>query len=289
VQDVARAVEYGKKVNIYPYARAANPPQAVLVDLLQKPFSNTIPYDLYFFKILYEFIQREPWLTRDMEMIDQLKTIGIEKGKPFNPDDRTKEILTAAIEDVHVWIDEKYQTVFDPPFYDGTSWALPAFPGFTKAIMSNYVDASAYPVDERAVAYSIAYFSAKHLGTGQYYLMTIRDSKGKSFDGAKLYRLHLPANVPVKLYWSFTIYDRQTHALIEGASYFSRASTTPGLQKNADGSVDVYFGIKAPAGKEANWIPANPKKQFEILARFYGPQKGFFDKTWKMEDIEEVK
>jgi len=234
-------------------------------------------------------VQREPWLTRDMAMIDQLKTIGIEKGKAFQPDAGTEEILTAAIKDAHTWIDKKYQTVFDPPFYEGTHWALPAFPGFTKAIMENYNDSNSYPVDERAAAYSIAYFSAKHLGEGQYYLMTVKDAKGNQFDGSKLYRLHLPADVPVKLYWSLTAYDRETHALIKGVQYASRASTTPGLQKNADGSVDIYFGANAPAGKESNWVPTDPQRPFEILARFYGPEKPFFDKVWKMGDIEEVK
>ncbi|MOA34738.1 hypothetical protein D3C78_1561350 [compost metagenome] len=135
----------------------------------------------------------------------------------------------------------------------------------------------------------MAYFSAKHLGTGQFYLMSVKDNKGQSFDGAKLYRLHLPANVPVKLYWSVTVYDRETHALLSSVSHFSKASTTPGIKKNNDGSIDVYFGPKAPEGKESNWIPTDPKRGFEVLTRFYGPEKGFFDKTWKMGDVEEVK
>jgi hypothetical protein len=288
-KDVERAVNYGKKVKIYPYAQAANPPQTVFVDLLQQPFSNSIPYNMHFFETLNDFVQREPWLERDKAMIDPLKTIGIEKGKPFNPDARTKEILSAAVKDAHVWIDQKYQTVFNPPFYEGTSWALPAFPEFTKAIMANYEVVDSYPIDARGAAYSIAYFSAKHLGAGQYYLMTVKDSNGKPFEGSKLYKLHLPANVPVKLYWSITLYDRETHALIKGMPYFSRASTTPGIQKNSDGSVDVYFGAKAPEGKQSNWVPTNPERRFEVLARFYGPEKGFFDKTWKMGNIEEVK
>jgi len=288
-KDIARAIDYGKKVKIYPYTQAANPPQTTFVDLLEVPFGNTIPYDIHFFEILSQFVQREPWLTRDKAMIDQLRTIGIEKGKDFNPDARTKEIVTAAIHDAHVWIDQKYETVFDPPFYEGTSWALPAFPDFAKEIMANYTDANNYPIDERAAAYSIAYFSAKHLGSGQYYLMTIKDASGKPFDGSKLYRLHLPAAVPVKLYWSVTAYDRETHALIKNMKYASRASTTPGLQKNGDGSVDLYFGAEAPKGKEANWVPTNSEGQFELLARFYGPEKSFFDKVWKMGDVEEVK
>ena len=146
-----------------------------------------------------------------------------------------------------------------------------------------------YPIDGRAVSYSLAYFSTKHLGTGQFYLMTIKDNTGKSFDGSKMYQLHLPANVPVKLYWSVTVYDSETHALVPGMKYSSRASTTQGLQKNPDGSVDIYFGAKAPEGKESNWIPTDASRKFELLARFYGPEKPFFEKAWKMGDVIEVK
>jgi len=287
--DIKRAVEYGKKVKIYPLSEADNPPATTFVDLINVDFSNTIPYSVHFFEVLNQFVQREPWLTRDLLMIDQLKSIGIEKGKIFQTDARRQEILSAAIKDAHNWIDKKYEKIFTPPFYDDTNWALPASPDVVKAIMSNYLAPNLYPVDERAISYSMAYFSAKKLGTGQFYLMSIKDDNDQSFDGSKLYKLHLPAKVPVKLYWSFTAYDRETHALILGTKYSSRASTSPGLQKNADGSVDIYFGATAPAGKESNWVPTDPKRKFELLARFYGPEKGFFDKTWKMGDVEEVK
>lgn len=287
--DIKRAIEYGKMVKIYPLSEADSPPATTFVDLIDVSFGNTIPYNVHFFEVLNQFVQREPWLTRDLAMIDQLKTIGIEKGKIFQADARRQEILNAAIKDAHSWIDSKYEKIFTPPFYEGTNWALPASPDVVKSIMLNYMVPNIYPIDERAISYSIAYFSAKKLGTGQYYLMTVKDNKGKAFDGSKLYKLHLPAKVPVKLYWSVTAYDRETHALILGMKYSSRASTSPGLQKNADGSVDIYFGNKAPEGKESNWVPTDPKRKFELLARFYGPEKGFFDKTWKMGDVEEVK
>lgn len=288
-EDIARAVEYGRRIKIYPFSQAANPPQTTFVDLLHTPFGNIIPYDIHFFESLNSFIQREPWLTRDMAMIDQLKAIGIEKGKPFNPDGRTKEILTAAITDAHKWLEGELEKVFTPPFYEGTHWALPANPLVVKAISENYADANNYPVDGRALSYSLAYFSAKHLGGGQFYLMTIADKTGLRLDGSKQYVLHLPANVPVKLYWSITVYDGETHALTPGMPYFSRASTSPGLQKNADGSVDIYFSANAPEGKESNWIPVDEKRKFELLARFYGPEKEFFEKKWKMGDPEEIK
>jgi len=91
----------------------------------------------------------------------------------------------------------------------------------------------------------------------------------------------------VKLYWSATAYDRKTHALIRETSRSSRASNSAGVQQNADGSLDVFFGPKAPAGKESNWVPTNGR-DFEILFRLYGPEKAFFDKTWKLPDSEEV-
>ena len=116
--------------------------------------------------------------------------------------------------------------------------------------------------------------------------MTIKDRDGKPFDGAATYRLNVPANPPVALYWSATAYDRATHAQIRDMPRASRSSQNVGLQENADGSVDVYFGPKAPAGKESNWVPTSPSGQFEVLFRFYGPTKPLFDKTWTLPDIE---
>ena len=154
--------------------------------------------------------------------------------------------------------------------------------------MTNFADPNEYAVEGRGLAYSYAYFSAKHLGAGQYYLMTIVDKEGEPLDGANTYRLNVPANPPVKLYWSATAYDRATHALIRDMKWSSRSSNTPGLQKNADGSVDVYFAPKVPEGKESNWVPTNASGGFEVLFRLYGPEKAFFDKKWVLPDIEKV-
>jgi hypothetical protein len=83
-----------------------------------------------------------------------------------------------------------------------------------------------------------------------------------------------------------TAYDRQTHALIKGMPRASRASNNAEVQKNADGSVDIYFGPKATAGKESNWVPTDPARKFELMARFYAPKPEFFDKKWILPDVE---
>jgi len=100
--------------------------------------------------------------------------------------------------------------------------------------------------------------------------------------------LTVPAKAPVKLYWSATAYDRATHALIRNLPRSSRASNSVGLQKNADGSSDVFFGPKPPAGKDSNWVPTSASGKFEVLFRFYGPEKPLFDRTWVLSDIEKV-
>jgi hypothetical protein len=284
--DIARAVAYGKRVKFYPLAAAAHPPATTFVDAIDVLFDSTIRYDLRFFQALDRFVQREPWLERDKAMIDTLKSIGIEKGRPFDPDAGTQKILNDAVLEAHAWLDGRYEKLFTPPFNDGMHWALPATPAVAEGMQTDFANPDAYPVDDRATSFSMAYFSAKHLGAGQFYLMTVKDKDGQPFDGGSNYRLNVPANAPVNLYWSATVYDRATHALIRDQKWSSRASNTPALKQNADGSIDVYFGPKAPEGKESNWIPTNAAGKFEVLFRLYGPEKPFFDKVWVLPDVE---
>jgi hypothetical protein len=165
---------------------------------------------------------------------------------------------------------------------------VPASPVLVEAMQTSFANPNMYPVDDRGTAYSLAFFSAKHLGAGQFYLMTFRGKDGQPFNGNSTYRLNVPANAPVTQYWSATVYDRDTHALIRNMQWASRSSQTAGSQKNPNGSVDVYFGPKAPAGKYSNWVPTSADGKFEVLFHLYGPQKALFEKTWTLPDIEKV-
>jgi hypothetical protein len=285
--DIAKAVEYGKRIRFYPLNSDSG--QTTFVDAYGQMFDATIPYDTRFFVALNRFVQAEPWLTRDKVMIGMLDSIGIQQGKTFAPDAKTSKIFDSAAREARASLDVQYEKVFVPPFNAGSHWALPASPEVAEGMPSFFAKPDSYPVDARAVTYSMAYFSAKQIGTGQFYLMTIKDSDGKWLEGREAYRLNVPANAPVKLYWSATVYDGVTHALIRNSRWSSRSSNTPGLQKNADGSVDVYFAPVVPSGKESNWIPTNPSGRFEVLFRLYGPEKPFFDKIWKLPDIESLK
>lgn len=286
--DLAKAVEYGRRIKVYPLSEAANPPPTTFVDADGILYDATIPYDLRFYEALNRVIQTEPWLERDRAMIDTLKTIGIEKGRPFAPDDAMRKMLNEAAAKAHALLEQWFAKLFRQGFAEGSRWAFPAAPEFVKAVQSHYADPNVYPLDDRGLLFTYIFFTPKRLGEGQFYLMAIDDKAGAALDGSKTYRLTVPAKAPVRQYWSATLYNRTTHALIREVAHAGRSSQSPGLQSNADGSVDLYFGPAAPAGKEANWTPTTPSEMFEVLFRFYGPEQALFDKTWVLPDIEEV-
>jgi hypothetical protein len=284
--DVQASIAYGKRMKVYRLAQAAKLPATVFVDVKDVDFDSTLRYDASFFENLNRVVQDENWIDRDRAMIDTLKSLGIEKGNPFNPNDATKTLLTSAAREAGEWLEKRYDAGLPPFFSDKSRWTFPAFPSVIKAYSDAFADPNAYPVDDRGVGYSYAYIGIKRLGAGQFYSISIRDKDGDAFDGSKTYRLNVPANAPVEQYWSVTAYDRQTHTLIKGMPRASRSSQIPELQKNADGSIDIFIGPKSPAGKESNWLPTDPARKFELMARFYAPRPEFFEKKWVLPDVE---
>ena len=125
-------------------------------------------------------------------------------------------------------------------------------------------------------------------GPGAQYVQVFKDKDGNRFDGGKSYRLHLPANVPAAAFWSLTIYDTATRSMIQNPSGDAAHSSYDKLKTNTDGSTDLYFGPKAPAGMESNWVETVAGKAWYPMLRFYSPKEGLFDGTWKLPDVERV-
>src|SRR5262249_61550395 len=92
----------------------------------------------------------------------------------------------------------------------------------------------------------------------------------------------------VKQSWSASASARDTHALIRQMPRASRSSLVRDLQKNHDGTIDIYFGPTGPAGRESNWVPTDATGNFEVLFRLYGPEPSFFEKRWVLPDIEKA-
>jgi hypothetical protein len=285
--DVAKAIAYGKRMKVYPLADAADPAATVFVDAKDVIYDSTIRYDASYFGHLDRIVQNEPWLQRDRAMIDQLKSLGIEKGKTFKPDQRIAKLLDTGAKEAKAILEGIYDKGWGT-FFEKGQWRPAGASDVIKMQATAYADPDAYPSDLRGMTYTYGYVGIKRLGAGQFYLIAIRDKDGASLDGSKTHRLHVPPDVPIEQYWSVTAYDRQTHALIRNMPRASRSSQIPEMQKNGDGSVDVWFGPRAPAGGDGNWVPTDPQRGFELMFRLYAPKKQFFDKAWVLPDLERV-
>jgi hypothetical protein len=121
------------------------------------------------------------------------------------------------------------------------------------------------------------------------YLATTHDANDKVLDPAQTYRVQVPKDVPIDDFWELIAYSIQTRSYIDtAANRIAVSSKNLGLQKNADGSVDVYLGPSAPAGKEANLVSTKPGEGYFLAFRFYGPRKAFYDRAWTPSDVERI-
>lgn len=281
-----------KQVKIYPYAQRAKPaPTKVISPPAGKKWLGIPPSGIAYWERLHAILQNEPVEERDRFFMAWLRNLGIEKGKPFAPNERQKKILIVAAEkgqqmamansfekrfaDVKHWPDKKWDYVL---IMKNASQHANTYDEFFERTSYFY----------EAVTYSQAMMS-KTPNVGQAYLGAYFDNEGNWLDGGKNYTLNVPANPPAVNFWSITVYDSATRCLIDNPQKNADLSSRKDLIKNKDGSVDLYFGPKAPAGKEKNWVQTLPGKHWFTYMRFYGPTKAYFDKSWKMDDIKEVK
>lgn len=128
----------------------------------------------------------------------------------------------------------------------------------------------------------------KHVGQGSQYLWTYKGVDGDFLDGANGYKLRVPANVPINNFCSVLVYDALSRSQLQNSQKFPSVSMYGDPAKNADGSVDIYFGPKMPKGQEKNWVETVPGKGWFPIFRFYGPLDPYFDQTWKLNDIEKA-
>jgi hypothetical protein len=288
--DVAGAVRNIKDhVRMYPLSKASNPPAQKFVNISGKQFNTVHANNFHFYEELNAVVQHEPAAFLDPEVAGLFASIGIQKGTKFAPDARMKAILVDAVATGNAASRAILYAPRDPrlKIFPDRNW-------YTTFIGGSYEfdDHGARLSDSRAMFhyYATGVTPAMTMAkprTGSTYLIAARDSNGRYFDGAKTYKVTLPAPIPAARFWSFTIYDNQTRSMLEtDQATAGLDSTFKNLKKNADGSVTVYFSPKAPKGQEGNWVQTWPGKGWNTLLRLYGPTEPWFNKTWKPGDFE---
>ncbi|MGB5278634.1 MAG: DUF1254 domain-containing protein [Gammaproteobacteria bacterium] len=284
---------YKKNLKIYPLK--SGPRKGNYIDAGHMPTNTLVPEDWRAFKWLHEIISYEPQDVFNIEQRGKLASLGIEKGKPFNPDARMKKILDEAAKQAVAMARVITFASRDPDvrFYPGTdlSWETPFIGGSSEFVKNGNRNLDARTLFHyNAIVITPAMAAKMPEGRGSKYSSTYLDKNENYLDGGKAYKMKVPANVPVREFWSVTVYDPITRSQLQNSQPFPSISSQQKPPANADGSVDIYFAPKKPKGvDERNWIQTIPGKGFFPFYRFYGPLKAFNDKTWKPLNIEPMK
>jgi hypothetical protein len=285
-ENLKKAAAFVKTVKVY--AHADNPPKTKFVDIYDKDIDGITEFDASYYERLNMMIQEEPIEAKDLAMMGMLKAIGIEKGVAYAPSSKRKKILDAAGAEAHKYLLDQYVNGINPPFYGKQKWSSAVPPGAVPTGFEwefpGYLD-----IDGRGAGYYGFYTSAKHLGAATFYVMTGKDGTGKYLDGSKSYKLSLPKNIPVDNFWSVIAYNSADGAWFKNQPKAGVASSDKGVKVNVDGTIDIFFGPKAPAGQQANSVPTTPNTNYWLYFRFYGPKSAVFTKSWQLPDLEEMK
>jgi len=282
------AAEYSKQINAYPLSAADESPTGSYIDMYAKHLPTLPEYDMSYFDYVAELIDNEPLLERDKIMGGMLASIGIEKGRPFDPQGRLREALKKSVRDGYDYLEFMFET---PGYSLSTYWPDRQWYGIEPPSEDGFVfDEGDYVLlDQRGSLFHWATFVPRRLGKASAYVMGLRDSDGELLSGRANYRLRVPANVPARDFWSVIAYSKKTKAFIYndidrvGLSSYDKAA----LDVNEDGTIDIYFGATPPAGIESNWIPT-AGEDFFLIFRFYGPEDPVFDKSFVLPDVEKI-
>jgi hypothetical protein len=289
------AVELAKTLKWYPLAEAADPQPNGVVLIGDRVFSQEWPRDEKAFAWLAEVFDRDKVPASGLAHLGNMRRLGIQKGKPFAPDERALEILKRAAKTAEAMVlsmafrnrqgnmtydNRQYESIFNnrsPIFFPESETGEVSFE----------------EVEQRAGAWhqlvgNFALYVPTKPGTGGFYTGAYRDKNGDYLIGSNTYRLRVPAEVPVKQFWQIPVYSVSTRSLMNTEQKKSTLSGTDDLRRNDDGSVDLYFGPQSPAGYEQNWIQTRTGEGWFTLPRLYAPLEAILDKSWRWNDIERI-
>ncbi len=232
-----------------------------------KTQTDTMPAAKYF-AYAAELMKLHPPHLTDEPIIAQMKQIGIQPGKSFEYDKLdpvVQNVLEKARADAQQLMAWKIPTIARV----ANGWSMNTD---TMGVYGNYYL-------KRAMVSQLGL--GANLPEDAIYPLNLGDSTGKPLDGASKYKIHFDAGAtpPVNGFWSLTLYDSDGFQVGNVLNRFAVSSWMP-FNKNADGSLDLYFQNESPGkDKEANWLPA-PSGAFNLTMRLYGPKQDALTGKW---------
>ena len=288
--DPAPAVANAERTRIYPlWAPEKDVKPMSFPDGSGQRIDMMYPVDNTYWTKLKAFIDDEPVAAFDPDLRGILAQIGIEKGKPFESTEVQQALLKKAVETAPRMIMAQRQLGRPDDrnlYYPNRQWENVWAGATSEWLQDGYLD-----VMQRATYFQVAYSSApamvmRTLDAGSKYPVALRDADGDFLDGGKAYRLHMPPEPPAALFWAVTAYNITDGTMVEAPQLMPSINGFNTVEKNADGSIDLWFGPEKPAAApEGNWIQTVPDRNFLVTIRLYGTGVAFFDQIWKPDDV----
>ena len=278
-------------LKVYPLSEKDNPPKMEFISGTGMVLNTVHANDETFYDEVNDVIQREPLSFLDDELRGTLGSIGIEKGKAFEPDARMRGILKDAVAIANATaraIAFRSRSDGVKIFGDDSVW----YSGFNYLWLRSD-GAGGRNRDARTLFYYIATVNTPAMvlelpGIGSQYALAASDAAGRDLDGAKTYSMTVPPDVPAANFWSVVVYDPQTRSMLQTDQPYPSKNDQRDrdMVVNDDGSITLWFGPEAPEGREANWIQTVPGKSWFTILRLYGPLEPWFKREWVPGNIE---
>jgi hypothetical protein len=297
------AVQLMEQAKVYPLNLPAAQRKPMKYPNASGVAANMLPRsDFSAFEQLKRLLDREGRHLAGADGLGLLANIGLVEGEPSDPDPRTRQILDDAARTAYkmsrvIGLDESPHGQSYLVWPD-RHWANPfnnaAEPGPDKALDLSWRNIKrGYTDIEQRVWMFTNYYSlspgmvSQTAGKGASYWMAYHDAKGAPLSGDVTYKVTLPPDAPVSLFWSLTLYEAENASgLATTQRRFPSLGSRDKPAQNADGTIDLYIGPKAPAGKESNWLPTAPGRGFFAILRLYGPEQAGIDYSWKPSDFQ---
>lgn len=233
-----------------------------------------------FFAELNFILQFCPPVPEEADMLARFARIGVEAGKPFDPDalpPETRAAIEAGIADAWATFAEFKATELDT----GRKSSADGFG--TRAFLNGD-----YLARMSSAALGI-YGNSKEEALYPAYFV---DADNKPLDGSGSYTLRFaPGELPpVNAFWSLTMYELPASLLSANKldRYLINSAMLPDLKKDADGGLTLDIRHESPgADREANWLPA-PEGPFFMVMRLYWPKPEALDGRWKAPALRRV-
>src|SRR5689334_2192177 len=272
---------------LYPFAQREDAPRTRIVHPDGTPWNQAQPSGLAYFEALAEALDHEPIAERDQFFAGIANSLGLERGKPFAPDERQRRILTdGALQGEAIAQANAFHKRFKTARYRPDSrWdiAVNIEPEQTRDGIGQFFERAAWFYEASGMGEGMSHPTA---GLGQAYLGAYTDNDGQWLDGGRDYRLIVPPDPPAQQFWSVCAYDSLTRTIPHNPTKIAEISSRIPPVVEPDGSVELRFGPQPPAGAiRSNWIQTVPGRAWFAYLRLYAPTERYFDRSWPLEDI----